>query len=198
MNEQSYRLLAACIFTAGAAVSTYYRRRAERASRGEKISLREEGLSLMIALRVVGVALWLGVFAYLINPAWMAWAQISLPDWVRLAGGALGLVADLLAYWVFSHLGNNVPPTVTTRREHELVTTGPYRWVRHPLYSVGFLSYLSFALLAANWYVALLALSTLIIISIRVPKEERALIARNGDAYREYASRTGRFLPKLG
>jgi protein-S-isoprenylcysteine O-methyltransferase Ste14 len=69
--------------------------------------------------------------------------------------------------------------------------------VRHPLYTVGFLSYIAFALLAANWYVAILAVVALILLSLRVPDEEEALIARNGDVYRDYAKRTGRFLPKL-
>jgi protein-S-isoprenylcysteine O-methyltransferase Ste14 len=70
--------------------------------------------------------------------------------------------------------------------------------VRHPLYTVGFLSYIAFAVLAANWYVAILAVVALILISLRVPAEEAALIARNGEAYLDYAKRTGRFLPKLG
>jgi protein-S-isoprenylcysteine O-methyltransferase Ste14 len=198
MNENVYRWMALVIFLAGTAISMYYRRRADREAGDEKISLKSEGLPLMLALRIGGVALWLGVFAYFINPAWMAWSQVELPVWLRLSGAALGIVTDGLIYWVFSSLGNNVSPTVVTRKRHQLVTSGPYRWVRHPLYTVGFLSYMAFALLAANWYVAILAVVALILLSLRVPAEEEALIARNGDAYRDYAKRTGRFLPKLG
>jgi protein-S-isoprenylcysteine O-methyltransferase Ste14 len=186
------------IFLAGTGTSVYFRRRADREAGDEMISLKSEGLPLMLALRVGGIALWLGVFAYFINPAWMAWSQVELPVWLRLSGAALGMVTNGLIYWVFSSLGNNVSPTVVTRRRHQLVTSGPYRWVRHPLYTVGFLSYMAFALLAANWYVAVLAVIALVLLSLRVPAEERALIARNGDAYRDYAKRTGRFLPRLG
>jgi protein-S-isoprenylcysteine O-methyltransferase Ste14 len=198
MNENVYRWMALVIFLAGTGISMYYRRRADREAGDEKISLQSEGLPLMLALRVGGIALWLGVFAYFINPAWMAWSQVELPVWLRLSGAALGIVTDGLIYWVFSSLGNNVSPTVVTRKRHQLVTSGPYRWVRHPLYTVGFLSYMAFALLAANWYVAILAVVALILLSLRVPAEEEALIARNGDAYRDYAKRTGRFLPRLG
>jgi protein-S-isoprenylcysteine O-methyltransferase Ste14 len=198
MNENVYRWMALVIFLTGATISMYYRRRADREAGNEKISLKSEGLPLMLALRVGGIALWIGVFAYLINPAWMAWSQVQLPVWLRLSGAALGIVTDGLIYWVFSSLGNNVSPTVVTRRQHQLVTSGPYRWVRHPLYTVGFLSYIAFALLAANWYVAILAVIALILLSLRVPAEEEALIARNGDAYRDYAKRTGRFLPRFG
>jgi protein-S-isoprenylcysteine O-methyltransferase Ste14 len=198
VNENVYRWMALGIFLAGTGISVYFRRRADREAGDEMISLKSEGLPLMLALRVGGIALWLGVFAYFINPAWMAWSQVELPVWLRLSGAALGMVTNGLIYWVFSSLGNNVSPTVVTRRRHQLVTSGPYRWVRHPLYTVGFLSYMAFALLAANWYVAVLAVIALVLLSLRVPAEERALIARNGDAYRDYAKRTGRFLPRLG
>ena len=198
MNESVYRWMALVIFLVGTGISMYYRRRADREAGGEKISLKSEGLPLMLALRVGGIALWLGVFAYFINPAWMAWSQLELPSWLRLAGAALGMVTDGLILWVFSSLGNNVSPTVVTRQRHQLVTSGPYRWVRHPLYTVGFLSYMSFAVLAANWYIAILAIVALWLLSLRVPAEEQALIARNGDTYRDYAKRTSRFLPKLG
>jgi protein-S-isoprenylcysteine O-methyltransferase Ste14 len=41
------------------------------------------------------------------------------------------------ALWVFSALGRNVSETVLTKGDHELVTAGPYRWIRHPLYTTG-------------------------------------------------------------
>jgi protein-S-isoprenylcysteine O-methyltransferase Ste14 len=197
MNDNDFRLAAVAIFLAGAGISTYFRGKADRES-GETISPRAEGLPIMIALRVFGLALWLGVFAYLINPSWMSWSQIGLPAWLRWLGAGLGALADLFAYWVFSNLGTNVSPTVATRKQHQLVTSGPYRWVRHPLYTMGMISYLSFALLAANWYVAILAVVTFIILLIRLPKEEAGLLERFGDEYRQYMDRTGRFLPKWG
>jgi len=198
MDENSYRLIGVVIFLAGAGISGYFRRRADRRAGMEKISLKAEGLPIMLALRITGAALWLGVFAYLINPDWMTWSQIQLPAWLRLTGAALGVLADGLLVWVFASLGDNVTPTVVTRAQHTLVTTGPYRWVRHPLYSVGFLSLMSFALLAGSWYIAALSVASIVAISLRVPLEESALIARNGEVYRAYAERTGRFLPKLG
>ena len=55
MNENSYRSLAVVIFLAGAAISMYFRRRADRQSGNEKISLKAEGLPMMLALRMGGV-----------------------------------------------------------------------------------------------------------------------------------------------
>jgi protein-S-isoprenylcysteine O-methyltransferase Ste14 len=102
-----------------------------------------------------------------------------------------------LIYWVFSSLGNNVSPTVITRARHTLVTHGPYRWVRHPLYTTGMLSYLSFALLAEIWLIFLIAVPAFIVLAVRTSKEEARLVERFGEDYRGYMRRTGRFLPRL-
>ena len=61
-----------------------------------------------------------------------------------------------LLFWTFHSLGKNLTDTVVTRREHTLVTHGPYRWVRHPFYDVVLLWGLSMSLLTANWLMALL------------------------------------------
>jgi protein-S-isoprenylcysteine O-methyltransferase Ste14 len=195
-TENTYRIAAIGVFLIGAFISSYYRRKADRET-GEKISPRAEGLPIMIALRVTGLALWLAVFAYLINPAWLAWSQVDLPAWLRWLGLGLGVLADLFSYWVFSNLGNNVSPSVATRNAHQLVTSGPYQWVRHPLYSMGMIAYMGFALLAASWFIALMAVLVFVILMIRVPQEEAHLIEKFGEDYRSYMARTGAFLPRM-
>jgi protein-S-isoprenylcysteine O-methyltransferase Ste14 len=102
-----------------------------------------------------------------------------------------------MAYWVFCAIDKNITPTVETREDHELVTTGPYRWVRHPLYTVGTTFFASLSLLAANWFMSLATLSVLVMLLVRLPKEEEKLMQRFGDDYREYAKRTGRLLPRF-
>ena len=99
---------------------------------------------------------------------------------------------------VFRTFGKNITPTVETREKHELVTDGPYHWVRHPLYTVGTSFFASLSLLAANWFMGLASLSVLVMLLVRLPKEEAKLIERFGDEYREYMRRTGSLLPRLG
>lgn len=195
-TENTFRAAAVIVFLLGAAISTYHRRKADRET-GETISPRAEGPAIMIALRILGLFLWLAIFAYLINPGWMAWSQVELAAWLRWCGLGFGILADLLAYWVFTNLGNNVTPTVETRTRHQLVTSGPYRWVRHPLYSMGLIAYMGFALLAANWLIALLSFAVFCVLVLRLPQEENHLLDRFGDQYREYMQRTGRFIPRL-
>jgi protein-S-isoprenylcysteine O-methyltransferase Ste14 len=196
MNDNLFRILAGIIFIIGAAISIYHRKKADRQG-GEKISLKEEGLPITITLRLFGISAWIVMFAYLIHPVWVAWSRVDLPEWMRWMGAAAGIAADVLAYWVFHSLGNNVTPTVVTRRAHTLVTHGPYRWVRHPLYVMGFIAYLGFALLAENWFIAVVAVLALLVLNVRLRKEEAGLIEKFGGEYRAYMQRTGKFLPKF-
>jgi len=190
-----FRLFALAIFLIGASIGFYYRYKAEKA--GEPISWNEEGAVVMVLLRVFGLVGWLSVITYLVNPAWMKWSEMPLPDWARWVGVIAGAVSVPLLYWLFKSIGKNITQTVKIRKEHELVTNGPYRWVRHPLYSVGTLLFVSFALMASNWFIGLATLASLVMLMVRLPKEESNLIERFGDEYREYMKRTGRLIPKI-
>jgi protein-S-isoprenylcysteine O-methyltransferase Ste14 len=196
MNENIFRLLAAVILITGMSISSYYRRKADRES-GEKISRNADGSLMATVIRIGGLHLWLSPFVYLINPAWMAWSKIGLPEWIRWLGVVIGVLCVAGVYWLFSSIGGGITPTSATRREHTLVTSGPYRWVRHPLYTIGSSMFISFGMMADNWYIALLGILAFIAMAVRTPKEEANLVEKFGDEYREYITRTGRFLPKF-
>ncbi len=194
-NELTFRVITIVLFVAVAVTGVYHRVRAARS--GEKISRREEGLPIMILLRLFGFSAWIGLLIYMVNPRWMLWSTLSLPSWWRWVGAGFGTVAVPLFYWMFSSLGKNVTDTVAIRKEHSLVTYGPYRWVRHPMYSFGFLLFIGFSLLSANWFIGLTAIVGLAILVARTSIEESKLIEEFGDEYREYMKRTGRFFPRL-
>ena len=196
MNENIFRLLAAVILITGMSISSYYRRKADRES-GEKISRNADGSLMATIIRIGGLLLWLSPFVYLINPAWMAWSKIGLPEWIRWLGVVIGVLCVGGVYWLFSSIGSGITPTSATRQQHTLVTGGPYRWVRHPLYTIGSSMFISFGMMADNWYIALLGILAFIAMAIRTPKEEANLLEKFGDEYREYMTRTGRFLPKF-
>ena len=196
MNENIFRILAAVILFTGIGISSYFRRKADRES-GESLSRKVDGTPMMTAIRIGGLILWLTPLVYLINPAWMAWSRIGLPEWVRWLGVVLGIFCAFGIYWLFSSIGSGITPTSATRKEHKLVTSGPYRWVRHPLYTVGSSMFIAFGMMADNWFIALLGILAFIAMAIRTPKEEANLIEKFGDEYRQYMKRTGRFFPKL-
>ena len=190
-----FRVFAIAIFITGISIGGYYRYQAEKS--GERISWNEEGVPTMVLLRLFGMLGWLSIITWLIKPNWMQWAAVSLPDWARWIGVGAGIISVPLMYWLFKSIGRNITSTVKTRKDHKLVTTGPYHWVRHPLYSVGTMLFLSFSLMAANWFIALTTLLGLVMLMVRLPKEEANLIKRFGDDYRNYMKRTGRLVPKI-
>ena len=196
MNETIFRIIAAVILFTGVGISTYFRRKADRDS-GEKLSRKADGTPMMIVIRIGGLILWLSPLVYLINPAWMAWSKIGLPEWVRWLGVGIGILCAFGIYWLFISIGSGITPVSATRKEHQLSTNGIYRWIRHPLYTIGSSFIVSFGMMADNWFIILMGVLAFIGMAVRTPKEEANLIEKFGDEYREYMKRTGRFLPKV-
>ena len=122
---------------------------------------------------------------------------MRLPAWLRWSGVGLGVVAGGLLVWTLRNLGPNLTDTVVTRRAHTLVTTGPYRWVRHPFYDAVGLVIFANSLTAANWFLFSMGGLAFILMIVRTRREEEHLLARFGDLYRGYVESTGRFLPRI-
>ena len=164
---------------------------------GEKLDRRQEGIFILLTLRPVGIASMIGLITYMINPAWMAWSSVPVPIWLRLISIGLGISAGSLLVWTLRSLGKNLTDTVVTRKEHTLVTRGPYRWVRHPFYSSVTMAIFANSLAAANWFIFVTGILFFILIAIRTRKEEQVLLERFGDEYRKYMKQTGQFLPRI-
>lgn len=177
-------------------IGMYHRLKSQ--SSGETLDRRQEGLFILATLRPLGAAFWLGVFAWMINPAWMAWSHVSLPIWSRWTGVGALLSGCALLVWTFRSLGRNLTDTVVTRAQHSLVVHGPYRWIRHPLYSSAALLVTAISLITANWFFFVTGVALLCVLIARTRTEEENLVARFGESYRQYMDRTGRFLPRVG
>lgn len=177
-------------------ISGYSRYRARQ--KGASIRRRDEPTSMIYARVLVTLPLLASILAYFINPAWVEWARIDLPEWMRWIGVAFGILTIPLAVWVFTSLGPNVSETVLTRSGQQLVSVGPYHWIRHPLYATGALLLIAVGLMADNWLILLLSMVTIaLILWIVIPREEAALIDRFGAEYKSYMTGTGRLLPKI-
>lgn len=192
-DETLFRILLAALAVFGFAISLTFRRRADKA--GGRISRLADG-RLFVTLQMIWVFSLLGsLLLYLLMPSWIVWARLELPLWARWLGVAIGALSLPGLVWMFRHLGDNITPTASVRREHRLVTTGPYRFIRHPLYTFGTLWWLGMSLVMASWFTALMTVLTFAAIARRVVCEEAALIERFGDDYRRYMARTPRYIP---
>jgi len=175
-------------------VAIYHRLKAH--SSDEKLDRWKEGPFILFTLRPVGIAVLIGLFTYMVNPARMAWSAMPLPVWLRWLGVGIAVMGGALFVWTFRNLGKNLTDTVVTRRDHTLVTTGPYRWVRHPFYVAVALTMLGNSLAAANWFLLGGGVLVFTLLAIRTRTEEAQLVARFGGAYEAYMHRTHRFFPK--
>ena len=194
-DDQTFRLILALGMAGFLPVALYHRVRSQAS--GETLDRRQEGLFILLTLRPCGLAAMGGLVAFVLNPAWMSWASLPLPAVLRWAGVAVGLPTVALGMWTFHSLGRNITDTVVTRRGHTLVTSGPYRYIRHPFYVTSALALAANALTAANWFIALTGFAALVLLVLRTATEEAKLVERFGDDYRGYMARTGRFFPRL-
>jgi len=140
--------------------------------------------------------------------AWLVVAPLSAVKWDRWPtshwlGDWLGWIAIPIlgtALWLFcySHytIGRYWSIRVELKTEHRLVTEGPYRHIRHPLYTALFLGYLGTVLALQSW--ALVAWFPAFVASyLLFAKEEEKVMERGfGEAYRVYRRQAGMFLPK--
>lgn len=193
-QEQVFRASFTLIFCSTLSVSIWYRRRARR--RAGAIPRRQEGAALIVGRLVVAIPLYLSLLTYMIRPHWLAWSHTNLPAGLRWAAVGMAALMIPLSFWIFRSLGLNVSETVLTKEGQTLVTWGPYRWVRHPLYVMASLGFLALSVVAANWFMATLVVVMMLLLPLMVRREEEALLARFGSAYAEYMAKTGRFLPR--
>jgi protein-S-isoprenylcysteine O-methyltransferase Ste14 len=114
----------------------------------------------------------------------------------------LGALLYAAAMWVFRRthkaLGRHWSITLEIREKHELVSRGPYAFVRHPMYTSFLLMGLGQAFLLSNWVAGLAGLvGFAVLFFLRVDKEERMMLEIFGPEYRAYMDRTKRLIPYL-
>ena len=195
MDAIVLRFLPALVFFGYFAHRAFYFRKVRHGSGSVAQQPREPAAALGLALAILTLA---ANIVYAAAPDRIRWASLPLPAWLRWTGLALALVAFALLEWCHAALGQNWSGRVQVLKEHELVVRGPYRWVRHPMYTAGLTASVSALLLSANWLVggSWLAMHG-VQFAGRIPLEERLMVQQFGDAYVRYKRTTGRLLPRL-
>lgn len=160
----------------------------QRAARRKKVVRR---VSSRVGIAFVGLAfacVWAFVF-----PKGFHKSTASL-----IASMIIGPLAVALAWMAVRHLGKQWRFEAALSEDHELIMTGPYRWLRHPIYA-SMLGMLLEAGLAKAWWPLLVAGAVFFIIGtdIRVYAEEGLLVARFGEAYSRYKAETKAYIPLL-
>ena len=115
---------------------------------------------------------------------------------------AIGVVVLCPGIWLFyrSHadLGRNWSLSLEIREDHQLVMSGVYRLIRHPMYTAIFLQAIAQALLLSNWLAGPSCLfAFLLMLTFRIGGEEQMMLEKFGEAYSDYMNRNNRLIPHL-
>jgi len=153
--------------------------------------------------RLVNLALLYAAAALLASPFapvhWLTARVLPGSQWKIWCGlgAALTLFGVLFTIWARVYLGRNWSSVAAVKADHELVTGGPYRWVRHPIYSGLTLGFVGTAVAIGQWRGVLAVAFSLIAVAQRIVIEERFMREQFGNVYDTYAQRVRALVPGL-
>jgi protein-S-isoprenylcysteine O-methyltransferase Ste14 len=151
----------------------------------------DRGTRLINALLVVGTVVVAGDLSTAVH-------VLAVPDptWFRAVGLVIVCLGIALRVWAITTLGAAFRTTVEVEQGQAIVTSGPYRWVRHPSYTGMLLIALGFGIAFANWLsLALCAVLPSLALIRRIKIEEAELLRVVGEPYRAYSAQTKRLVP---
>lgn len=153
---------------------------------------REKSLLALVSFGMGALPL-----VYIFTP-WLNFANYRLRSWAGWTG-ATSFAAGLWLLWRgHTDLGRNFSDSLQLWEGHQLITSGIYKHIRHPIYAFGWLLGIAQALLLQNWIAGLSGLVSFApLYFLRVPREEQMMLDEFGEAYRAYMGRTGRVIPRL-
>jgi protein-S-isoprenylcysteine O-methyltransferase Ste14 len=185
------------LFLTALATSFLIRAPHDRHSRSIAVLQNQRGNLEIALLALMGVAVIVLPAVYTLTSA-LAFADYPLTYLAFVAGFVLVFVWLVVFYRAHADLGPNWSITLQLRENHQLITTGVYARVRHPMYAALFAHAFAQALLLANWIAgpAMLVAFTLMFF-LRLRPEERMMRERFGLEYDAYAKRTKRLLPGI-
>ena len=160
----------------------------------EKIKSRKSSREKFLVF-LVGVGTMIMPMLYIFSP-WLNSFNMSLPDLARWIG-VICFGFGLILFWlVHKALGKNWSPILEIRKEHKLITEGPYKYIRHPMYSMLWIWVICQWLILANWIVGIMGVLTWsILYFIRLPEEEKMMIEEFGQKYKDYMKKTKKIIP---
>jgi protein-S-isoprenylcysteine O-methyltransferase Ste14 len=117
--------------------------------------------------------------------------------WLQAVGTALTYGGAAIAIWARRSLGRNWSAEVSLKADHQLIRSGPYAYVRHPIYGGLLLAVIGTALVIGEWRGLLATLIMAVGHVLKAKREEAVMTAAFGDQYQQHQRQTGFLLPRL-
>lgn len=196
--ENIFRLIFVLAFASAVTIAARGARCAQK-QHGKGLNQLQNEVPILIPIRLtLGIAFYAALTVWLFDLGRVGWSFLPLPREVRWSGAVLMALTLLLFNSSFQELGANYRGGVGLYSGHRLITTGPYKWIRHPIY-VSFITFMvAVTGLSANW---LIGLSGFLLVSSvaagRIPIEERELNERFSEEWRVYKASTGCVFPHI-
>lgn len=164
---------------------------------GAKPTQIHEGISSRLSYMVLTIAAFWVMFSSDVPREWLRVRIFPSTLWVDAVGIFVTLAGLAFAVWARAYLGGNWSSSVTVKVNHQLIRSGPYRWVRHPIYSGMILAMLGTALVRAQVRGLVAVVLLYMGFKIKSKIEEQAMTTTFGAEYAEYSRSTGAIVPRL-
>ena len=166
------------------------------ALRQKRVSKREAWFVRLGHLAAFGLGLLL-IFGHDAHFGRLGTRFVPESFWIEVAGVVVTAAGVALAMWARLHLGANWSAAVSIREQHELIRTGPYRWMRHPIYS-GILLGMAGTVLVVGEVRALIGFAAMVAAHYAKARKEEGWLSREfGASFETHKKHTGMFLPRL-
>ena len=164
-------------------------------NRNSVVQIKNDRFSLLV--------IYIGILGMSYVAGWFASLRLSsnigaLPSWFFWVGIAVMVTGELIRQWSIYTLGRFFTWPVMIAKDHRLIVKGPYKYIRHPSYLGGILTFSGLALALQSWIAPIVVVGILLLTySYRIHVEEQALARKFGKEYKDYANRTSMIIPRI-